>query len=430
MARIHFKNVRIIDGSGGVSFDGEVLVKGNRIEQVVRDQVALAPGEVKVVDGGGATLMPGLVEAHAHVSFTDFHSLEEVAAMPIEENLIAAICNAKLLLDQGFTSLFSAAATKPRLDVALRDAIDAGTLPGPRMRAATQEMTPSGNLGDLDMTHFPRPPSARFAVLCDSVDEFRRACRIAARESVDTFKVNVSGDRDWGHMGAGSEATVITDEELAAVVQVARARGKTVAAHATSALSVKMCVAQGVEVIYHAPFCDEEALDLVESVKDRVFVAPAVGFPYNLLHAAERYGVTHSPEKRAALERELEGSSRSMTALHKRGVRVLPGGDYGIFCTPQGENARDLVLFTELYGFTPMEALVAATRHGGALMGRGEALGQIRPGFLADLLLVDGDPLADIAILQDQDRLLAIMKDGAFHKPPPAQRAAASASLG
>jgi imidazolonepropionase-like amidohydrolase len=257
MSRIHFKNVRVIDGSGAAPFDGEVLVKGNRIEQVVRDQVALAPGDVQVVDGGGATLMPGLVEAHAHVSFTDFHSLEEVAAMPIEENLIAAICNAKLLLDQGFTSLFSAAATKPRLDVALRDAIDAGTLPGPRMRAATQEMTPSGNLGDLDLDHFPRPPSARFAVICDGADEFRRACRVAAREAVDTFKVNVSGDRDFGRMGAGSESTVITEEELAAVVQVARARGKTVAAHATSADSVKMCVAQGVEVIYHAPFCDE-----------------------------------------------------------------------------------------------------------------------------------------------------------------------------
>jgi imidazolonepropionase-like amidohydrolase len=108
-----------------------------------------------------------------------------------------------------------------------------------------------------------------------------------------------------------------------------------------------------------------------------------------------------------------------MSALHKRGVKVLPGGDYGIFCTPQGENAKDLVLFTELYGFTPMEALVAATRHGGALMGQGEALGQFRPRFLADLLLVDGDPLADLAILQDQARLLAIMKDGVFHKPPP-----------
>jgi imidazolonepropionase-like amidohydrolase len=170
-------------------------------------------------------------------------------------------------------------------------------------------------------------------------------------------------------------------------------------------------------VIYHAPFCDEEALDLVESVKDRVFVAPAVGYPYSQLYAAERFGLTHSPARRAMLEREVEGSCLSMSALHKRGVRVLPGGDYGIFCTPQGENAKDLVLFTELYGFTPMEALVAATRHGGALMGQGAALGQIRPGFLADLLLVDGDPLADLAILQDRDRLLAIMKDGDFHKP-------------
>jgi imidazolonepropionase-like amidohydrolase len=110
-----------------------------------------------------------------------------------------------------------------------------------------------------------------------------------------------------------------------------------------------------------------------------------------------------------------------MRDLRRRGVRVLPGGDYGFRWNPHGRNARDLEYFVELLGFTPMEAIVAATKWCGEIMGRPHELGQIRPGYLADLLLVDGDPLVDVRILQDRERLVAIMKDGAFHKPPPAE---------
>jgi imidazolonepropionase-like amidohydrolase len=108
-----------------------------------------------------------------------------------------------------------------------------------------------------------------------------------------------------------------------------------------------------------------------------------------------------------------------MRELKRRGVRVLPGGDYGFMWNPHGRNARDLEYFVALLGFTPMEALVGATKWGGEIMGMGDALGQVRKGYLADLLLVDGDPLAELRILQDRERLLAIMKDGAFHKAPP-----------
>jgi imidazolonepropionase-like amidohydrolase len=106
-----------------------------------------------------------------------------------------------------------------------------------------------------------------------------------------------------------------------------------------------------------------------------------------------------------------------MIALKRRGVRVLPGGDYGFMWNPHGRNARDLQLFVELLGFTPMEALVGATGWGGEIMGMGDELGQVREGYLADLLLVDGDPLDDLGILQKREKLLAIMKDGVFHKP-------------
>jgi imidazolonepropionase-like amidohydrolase len=407
----------VFDGSGRGLYPADVLVAGNRIEAIVSPTEPWnPPPDATRIDVGGRTVMPGLVDGHAHVSFTNVSDLMDLARMPVEENLIAAICNAALLLDHGFTSLVSAAASKPRLDVAVRNAIEAGQIVGPRMLAASQEITPTGNLGDLDQAHFPIPESARFAYICDGPEAFRLAGRRFAREGVDILKVNVSGDRDWGHMGADANATLIDDDELAAIVKVAHGRGLRVAAHATSAGSVKMCVRHRVDIIYHAAFADAEALDMVESVKDSVFVAPAVGFPYAYLHDAEKYGLHLSPRSRRGLEEELEITAQNMQELHRREVRIVPGGDYGLVCTPMGHNARDLELFVTLFDFTPAESLVAATNHGGAMMGRGHELGQLRAGWLADLIVVDGDPLDDIALLQDRDRINLVMKDGRIYR--------------
>src|SRR6185503_6998750 len=151
-----------------------------------------------------------------------------------------------------------------------------------------------------------------------------------------------------------------------------------------------------VRAIYHAAMMDEEAMDMLEAAKDRVFVAPTVGFPYALVNESADYGVEIDAASQRRNEAELASIIKGMTALRKRGVRILPGGDYGLFCTPQGRNARDLEHFVKLLGFTPAEAIAAATRHGGALMDMPGDLGQVKPGFLADLLLVDGDPLSDI----------------------------------
>ena len=119
-----------------------------------------------------------------------------------------------------------------------------------------------------------------------------------------------------------------------------------------------------------------------------------------------------------AYERELEHAVETSREMHKRGIRVLIGGDYGFAWTPQGTNAKDIETFVDLLGFSPMEAILAATKFGGQIMGMGDELGQIKPGYLADMLLVDGDPIANVRVLQDKTRLLAIMKDGQFYKAP------------
>jgi imidazolonepropionase-like amidohydrolase len=189
-----------------------------------------------------------------------------------------------------------------------------------------------------------------------------------------------------------------------------------VCAHARSADSVKMCIRHGLGIIYHANFADEEALDQLEANRDWCFVVPALGLAYQACHAGSEWGFT--PERVRDLRGQLELSIETMRLMRRRSIRVLPGGDYGFAWNPHGTYARDLLLFVDVLGFTPMETLVAATRLGGEIMGRPDELGQVKPGYLADLLLVDGDPLADIKRLQDRDALLMIMKDGRLHKAP------------
>ena len=415
-----FTGVQILDASGADPYAGEVLVEGNRIRGIARDGAAVDRTGARVIDGGGATLMPGLIESHMHISFLDTDSLEALGFVPPEEHTLMTMKNARTFLDQGFTAGNSAAAAKPRMDVVIRNAINAGDIPGPRMLAATPELTVSGGLGDVRLGHMHRDT---FAIICDGADEFRRVSREMLREGVDTLKINPSGDEFVPV--ARAHHTVMNEEEVAAVCEVARSREKRVAGHCRSAESVKMCLRHGAQIIYHATLVDEEARDMLEAAKDSVFVSPTLGITYATLYEAGDWGITEDVASDMGLKRELEIAIENMQDLKKRGVRVLPGGDYGFAWNPIGNNARDLEHFVKLLGFTPMEAIEAATRLGGEIMMMGHELGQVKEGYLADLLLVDGNPLADVSILQDADRLRGIMQDGRFHKDPADAPAAA-----
>ncbi len=409
-------NVRILDGTGREPFAGSVRVENERIAAVTPGTTPPAADGATPIDGRGATLMPGLVESHAHIGLADMMS-PELTRLPPEEHMLITVRNARTMLDCGYTSAFSAGAPKPRLDVVLRREISAGRVPGPRLLANGPEITVTGGLGDTNLLHLPHYDTPTFSWLADGPDEIRRVCRLLAREGVDLLKLNLSGD--LGTSSFPSEQTPMTDGEVAAAMEVARAANLRVAAHCRSAESVLLALRHGVEVIYHANYVDERALDALEAARDRVFVGPALGLTYNLTQAVGQWSVT--AERAQAFERELEVSVEAVARMRKRGIRVLPGGDYGFPYTPHGTYARDLWLFVKILGFSPMETLVAATRLGGELMGRPGELGVVKPGALADLLLVDGDPVADIAILQDRRALRMIMKDGALHKAPSVQ---------
>jgi imidazolonepropionase-like amidohydrolase len=413
MAGYLITNARVLDGSGKEPFAGSLRVKGNRISDVTPGAVAPPARGAAVIDAAGATLMPGLVESHAHLGFADMTS-QELTRLPPEEHMLVTVRNAKLMLDCGYTSAFSAASPKPRLDVVLKREIEAGRVPGPRLLANGPEITVTGGLGDTNTLHLPHHETPTFCWVADGPEQIRRVCRLLAREGVDLLKLNLSGDA--GTSSYPSDQTPMSEAEVAAAMEVARAARLRVAAHCRSAESVMVALRHGIEVIYHANWADERALDALEAARDRVFVGPALGITYSLSQAAGQWGVT--AEGSAGFERELAASVEVLGKMRKRGIRVLPGGDYGFPFTPHGTYARDLWIFVKILGFSPMDTLVAATRLGGELMGMPGELGVIQPGALADLLLVDGDPLADIAILQDRHALRMIMKDGALHTTP------------
>jgi imidazolonepropionase-like amidohydrolase len=415
MANVLFTNVRIIDGSGAQPYAGEVLVQGNRVLRVARGARALPAAGVNVIDGAGATLMPGMCEAHTHFGWTNSKTLDAIQKMPHEEHTLWAASVAKLYLDYGWTSCVGAATPKPRLDCVIREAINSGQIPGPRYLAASQEITVTGSLGDDMLPHLPYPEMS-FGMVVDGPEEMRKQVRMFLKYGVDTIKLNLSGD----NLVPGADATTnwMSDEEVAIAVRETRVRGRRVSCHARSTGSIKQSMRHGLDIIYHASFADEEALDMLEAAKDRIFVAPGLSVIIRLLNEGEVVGINNQQAKRMGYERELEAAVTSMKAMLRRGIRVLPGGDYGFAWAPHGENAKDLEYFVKYLGMTPMEAIVSCTRWGGQMMMHGKELGEIKEGYLADLLLVDGDPLSNIAVLQDRTKLLAIMKDGVFHKEP------------
>jgi imidazolonepropionase-like amidohydrolase len=230
---------------------------------------------------------------------------------------------------------------------------------------------------------------------------------------VDSIKFLLSSDDAF--VTGGSKLVTYTDAEVAAIGAQARECGVSLSCHAQAAEAVKMAVRHGFRALYHCSHADEEALDMMEAKKDEIFVAPAIGLLYSRTYEAEAFGITRAVAEQMGAVAGMERMQVLYPKMRKRGIRVLPGGDYGFPYNPIGRNARDLQLFVDLLGYTPIETLVAATKLGGELMGRGDLIGQLKPGYLADLLVVDGDPTQDVRVLQDRGRLKMIMKDGSFH---------------
>lgn len=393
---------QVFDGGGEPAGAADVLIEGNRIAAVGRTIPPSLRGDAEVIDGSGATLIPGLIDGHAHLGFgSTVEHISDRRETDEEKGLLVAH-SGRVLLDYGFTGAYSGGNRLPRAEVAARSAFAQGWLPGPRLRAASWE----GSAGLVEPGVYEFRGSAGRASDPGSVVRFVDEM---ADLDVDIVKLTLTGE---SAVVAGTSRVVqFTDEEVAAASAAAIRRDIWLTAHAHSADAITMAVRHGIRAIYHCTFPDDEALDLLTQARDRVFVAPTPGIIY-----AHLIDPAFPPADPGEMRDAMESVKAVVPELKARGVRLVPGGDYGFAFNPVGKNARDLQLFVDWFGFTPAEALHCATAVGGELMGMGGELGLIREGYLADLLLVDGDPLKDISILQDAERLAAIVTGGRFHK--------------
>jgi len=359
--------------------------------------------------------MPGMVESHAHLTFPSavghidpsFNPPLDVSFfrhMPTpEEHLAIARRNAQILLEAGFTSAYSAGSLTPvPTEVRLREAIAAGATPGPRMRAASFErdnnpvqMGPDG----------PKPKKT-------GPDAVREFIREQAAIGFDAVKLLMSNDDVF--VEGGSMITQYSPEEAQAAGEQARESGVWLNCHAQAPESIKLAVRNGFRSVYHCTYADAEAIDLLEEHKQSVFLSPAVGIMWANVYEGAGYGIDTAMAEQMGSVQALRAMTELYPELRKRGLRVLPGGDYGFPNNPIGRNARDLELFVRLFGYSPAEALRAATQYGGQVMDL--PVGLLTPGYLADLLVVRGEPTEDVSVLQNADNLLAIMQNGAFYK--------------
>jgi imidazolonepropionase-like amidohydrolase len=359
-----------------------------------------------VIDGHGATLMPGLVEPHAHLTWPS--SIERFVpgmSLPPEDLALNTARNARILLDHGYTSAYSGGALGKSIEMTLKTYIDSGSMPGPRLIPSSIEREP-----ESDSAFMQAGKVEEHSRGAEGIREFVRECAKLGAKSV---KFLLSGESAL-KPGASHEI-LYNDDELQAAGAQARESNVWLTGHAHAAEAVKMGVRNNFRVLYHCTYADAEAIDMLSARKDEIFVAPTIGIAQAALDATPPPHFDMSNMKADAAT-VIEKQSALVPVLRKRGIRVMPGGDYGFPFNPTGRNARDLELFVRHLGYTPADALAAATKLGGEIMGMGDELGQIKEGYLADLLLVAASPLDNIAVLQNKNNFTHIMKDGKLHK--------------
>lgn len=423
------QNATIFDGTGAPAAVGDLLVEGNAITRVTPGGGADTAGIDRVIDATGLFCMPGMTEGHGHLSFENVTATEGLITPTPEEQVFAAARGATALLAAGFTSVYGASEAKLRLGVAVRNEIAAGRMKGPRIRAGGLEISVTGAMGDESTEHNPRiGPST----MVDGPEAMRRAVRFQIREGVDNIKLDVSGDPFYaqraGTLGTPATSTPMHFDEIKMAVDTAHALGRKVNAHTRSVQGSKDCIRAGVDGLFHCEYSDEELLDMMEEAKDRIVVVPTIDLFHQMASGgASAWGITPEVAGFMGIPALIEESIKTHTALRKRGVRLLIGGDYGFAWSPHGQQARDIKWFMDYYGHSAAEALVCATANGGWAMDPSGQLGTLEAGKLADLILVDGDVLADVTVLTQPGRIAMVMKDGAIQSISPALEARAPA---
>jgi imidazolonepropionase-like amidohydrolase len=399
---------RMIDGTGAPPVDdAAVVVRSGRIAYAGPASGAPpgAPGE-RTIDARGGTILPGLVEAHFHPTYFNVANLEDLdVKYPVEFVTILATCNARLALECGYTSARSGGSLF-NIDVWLKRAIEEDLVPGPRLAASGREICGVGGLMDWN-PDFRKIGMEGLVLLINGAEEARRAVRKLVKDGVEWVKTYPTGDAAAPDVN-DHHTLCMTQEEMDAVVQTAHNHSLKVTGHCRATEGIKNALRAGYDTLEHGTFLDDEALEML--LERNTPVVPALQFEWASVERGPEFGM---PQKVIDGHKEtLEAGAESARRILKSGGRLGMGGDYGFAWNPHGDYAKELTFFVQYVGLSVLETLRCATKTGAEILGRGDELGTLEAGKLADVLVVDGDLAADVSLLEDRRNILAVMQGG------------------
>ncbi len=399
---------QLIDGTGAAAVpDAALVVENGRIRYAgPAAQAPAVPPAAQRLDARGGTIMPGLVEAHFHATYFNIAALEDLdIKYPVEYVSLLASVNSRLLVECGYTAARSGGCLF-NVDVWLKKAIEEDLIPGPRLATSGREICSAGGLMDWN-PEFRKIGMEGLVFIINGQEDARRAVRSLVKDGIEWVKTYPTGDAASPDLN-DHHTLCMTFEEMHAVVATAHNHKLKVTGHCRATEGIKNALRAGYDTLEHGTFMDDEALDLL--LARDVPVVPALYFEKASILRGPEFGL---PQVVIDGHQEtLEGGAESARRILRAGGRLGMGGDYGFGWNPHGDYARELTFFVKDVGLTPLEVIKCATKTGAEIMGRAAEFGTLEPGKLADVLIVDGNPVTDIAVLENRAKFIAVMQGG------------------
>jgi imidazolonepropionase-like amidohydrolase len=391
------RDARIIDGLGDIQARGFIVIEENRIVGVGKGAGPSKKTGHEAIDLDGRCVLPGMIDCHVHLcidgSADPMQPLQKDSPAMIT---LKAAKHASLTLLAGVTTVRDLGSANG-VSISVRDAINLGIVTGPRVVTTNQAVCITGGQG------------WQFSRQADGPDDVRRAVREQIRAGADAIKMMATGGVITQGVEPGSPQ--FTFEELKAGAEEAHKAGRKIAAHAQGNEGIKNSLRAGFDTIEHGIYLDDEAIALL--LEKKAVLVPTLSAPFNIMEKGEKSGIpSFIIEKTAKVK---DAHVASIKKAHKAGITIASGADSGTPFNLHGENLKELELLVGI-GLSPMEAIVSATRIAAETLGLGTRLGTLESGKMADLIVVEGDPLKDITVLQQKDRMVVVMKDGQIYK--------------
>ena len=386
-------SLRVVDGRISRIWEGDA-----------RPPEAQSPAD-RVVEAKGKTIMPGLIDAHVHISYGEGRNAEELDVYGGPEwNALRAAWNANKVLKAGVTTIIDPGGTY-NVGVAVRDAINNGMFPGPRICTAGRHITADGGFADYFPIDMGLPSSAE-GILCSTKEEMLKEIRQQVKSKVNFIKL--SGDSQAQETNA-EVGPCFSDDEIGSMISMAHQLGRKVTVHARYAETIVTMIRHGIDWVLHASHLRRQDFGYVRD--SGVPLCPTVTFAQNIVDHGDECG--SEPGHVDFRKREIAGLVETFRRAYEMGISIMAGSETGFSMSPYGEwHAREIELLVDLFGLTPMDAILAMSRNNAEAIGWQNDVGTLQVGRYGDILLVDGNPLDDVRILQNANKIVAIFKGG------------------